>query len=84
MSLKAFKKGQEQTFMAKMAISQLSKEKSQFSSLTSNSFGLFKDHLLRDASFSLIQLLPNAGNDTKALSKSMSHLLANQLGMEEK
>lgn len=36
--------------------------------LTSNGLGLFKNHLLCYASFSLIQLLSNAGNDTKALS----------------
>lgn len=54
------------------------------SSLTSNGLGLLKHHLLRNASFALIQLLSNAGDDSQALSESMSHLLPDQLGTAKK
>lgn len=47
--------------------------------LTCDDLGLSKDHLLRDATLSLVQLLANAGNDAQTGLQSVGCLLTNQL-----
>lgn len=50
-----------------------------FSRDTCDDLGLFENNLLGDASFSLIQFLPNAGNYSKSLCQGVGHFLPNQL-----
>lgn len=48
-------------------------------SCTCDDLGLSKDNLLGDAALPLVQLLTNAGDDTKTALKSVGRLLTNEL-----